>query len=423
MWRQPWGYKEGWAICIGLFITGAVLQLTAGKVDPTLFRYPLNAITGGLFLFFLIMVYVASCKAAALQWFYSLTASITSLTAWMVLVIIMGLTRQVAPSVTVTHGGLLSGLGFMQMTLSWPFMLLFLYFLSVLGLVTIRKVAHFRKKDVPFILNHAGLFITLLAAILGNGDLQRMRMTVPLEQPEWRATDETGEMKELPLAIELKSFTIDEYPPKLLVIDNTTGNVLPENNPENMLVEETPLSGSLLNWEVEVIRSLPMAACVHGKDTVNFVEFHSEGATSAVFVRVRNKKDGAEKSGWVSCGSFMFPYVSLRLNDEISLVMPGREPKRFASEVSVYTQDKKQADALIEVNKPFSIAGWKIYQLSYDETKGKWSTVSVFELVRDPWLPVVYAGILMLLLGSVCLFIQAPGNKEEEAAVNDTKTE
>ena len=64
-----------------------------------------------------------------------------------------------------------------------------------------------------------------------------------------------------------------------------------------------------------------------------------------------------------------------------------------------------------------------MYQLSYDETKGKWSTVSVFELVRDPWLPVVYAGILMLLLGSVCLFIQAPGNKEEEAAVNDTKTE
>lgn len=146
--------------------------MTTGKVDATLFRYPLNAIAGGVFLFFLIMVYAASRKAAVLQWFYSLTASITSLTAWMVLVIIMGLTRQVAPSATVTHGGLLSGLGFMQMTVSWPFMLLFLYFLSVLGLVTIRKISCFKWKDVPFILNHAGLFITLLAAILGNGDLQ-----------------------------------------------------------------------------------------------------------------------------------------------------------------------------------------------------------------------------------------------------------
>ena len=422
MWKQPWGYAEGWAISIGLFITGVILQMTTGKVDATLFRYPLNAIAGGVFLFFLIMVYAASRKAAVLQWFYSLTASITSLTAWMLLVIIMGLTRQVAPSATVTHGGLLSGLGFMQMTVSWPFMLLFLYFLSVLGLVTIRKISCFKWKDVPFILNHAGLFITLLAAILGNGDLQRLRMTVPQGEPEWRATDEAGEMQELPLAIELKSFTIDEYPPKLLIIDNADGKALPEKNPENILVESTPLSGNLLDWEIEVTDLLPMAACVPGKDTVNFVAFHSEGATTALYVTARNKASGVEKSGWVSCGSFMFPYVSLQLNEEVSLVMPEREPKRFASEVLVYTKEKEQVEALIEVNKPFSMSGWKIYQLSYDETKGKWSRLSIFELVKDPWLPLVYTGILMMLLGSVCLFILAPGNKPEQTVVNDAKT-
>ena len=67
MWKQPWGYAEGWAISIGLFITGVILQMTTGKVDATLFRYPLNAIAGGVFLFFLIMVYAASRKAAVLQ--------------------------------------------------------------------------------------------------------------------------------------------------------------------------------------------------------------------------------------------------------------------------------------------------------------------------------------------------------------------
>ena len=422
MWKQPWGYTEGWAISIGLFITGVVLQLTTGKVDATLFQYPLNALTGGVYLFFLIMVYVVSRKAVALQWFYSLTASITSLTAWMVLVIIMGLTRQMAPSATVTHGGLLSGLGFMQMTVSWPFMLLFFYFLSVLGLVTIRKISRFCWKDTPFILNHAGLFITLLAAILGNGDLQRLRMTASLDGPEWRATDETGEMVELPLAIELKSFTIDEYPPKLLAIDNTTGKALPENNPENVLVENAPFSGCLLDWDIEVSHSLPLAACVRSIDTLNFVAFHSEGATTALMVKARNRVDGTEKSGWVSCGSFMFPYVSLPLSDSVSLVMPEREPKRFASEVTVYTKSGERAEALIEVNKPLSMEGWKIYQLSYDETKGKWSRTSIFELVRDPWLPVVYIGILMMLLGSVCLFVLAPGNKQGKTAANDTKT-
>lgn len=423
MWKQPWGYAEGWTISFGLFLTGVILQVTAGQVDATLFQYPLNAIVGGMFLFFLIMLYVVSRKATALQWFYSLTASITSLTAWMVLVVIMGLTRQVAPSATVTHGGLLSGFGFMQMTSSWPFLLLFLYFISVLGLVTIRKISHFRWKDIPFLLNHAGLFITLLAAILGNGDLQRLRMTVTLDSPEWRATDDAGQMTELPLAIELKSFTIDEYPPKLLAIDNTTGKALPEGNPENLLVEESPLSGSLLDWDIEVTQSLPMAACVRGVDTMNFVAFHSEGATTALLVKARNRTDGTEKSGWVSCGSFMFPYVSLSLSDAVSLVMPEREPKRFASEVTVYTKEGKRTEALIEVNKPLSMDGWKIYQLSYDEARGKWSRSSVFELVRDPWLPIVYAGILMLLLGSICLFVLAPGNKQSPKAANDTKTE
>ena len=94
--------------------------------------------------------------------------------------------------------------------------------------------------------------------------------------------------------------------------------------------------------------------------------------------------------------------------------MPEREPRRFASDVMVYTKDKQTKEACIEVNKPLSIAGWKIYQLSYDETKGKWSRMSVFELVRDPWLPIVYTGILMMIAGAIGLFLSAPVKKELE---------
>jgi hypothetical protein len=36
---------------------------------------------------------------------------------------------------------------------------------------------------------------------------------------------------------------------------------------------------------------------------------------------------------------------------------------------------------------------------------GKWSEVSVFELVRDPWLPAVYTGIFLMLAGAACLFL------------------
>ncbi len=149
-----------------------------------------------------------------------------------------------------------------------------------------------------------------------------------------------------------------------------------------------------------------------GQDTVNFVEFHSEGATTALYVKARNELTGRQKEGWVSCGSYIFPYISLQLDDAVSMVMPEREPRRFASDVMVYTKDKQTKEACIEVNKPLSIAGWKIYQLSYDETKGKWSRMSVFELVRDPWLPIVYTGILMMIAGAIGLFLSAPVKKE-----------
>ncbi len=76
----------------------------------------------------------------------------------------------------------------------------------------------------------------------------------------------------------------------------------------------------------------------------------------------------------------MFPYKAMRLDEKMSLIMPEREPRRYASDVVIYTEDGITVESLIEVNKPHEINGWKIYQVSYDESKGKWSDISIFEL-------------------------------------------
>ena len=174
------------------------------------------------------------------------------------------------------------------------------------------------------------------------------------------------------------------------------------------MIETVPLVIRLLDWELEIVDYLPSAAVMANRDTVNCIEYHAEGATSALYVKARHLKDGARNEGWVSCGNYQFPYASLRLDETVSLIMPDLEPRRFTSDVTVYTQKGDTKEALIEVNKPLSMAGWKIYQLSYDTVMGKWSRYSVFELVKDPWLPVVYSGIMMLLAGSVFLFISTP---------------
>ncbi len=412
MWKQPWGYAEGLAICSGLFITGLILQLTTGKVDVDIFHYPANIISGILFILLILFLHTCSRKIALLQWFSGLEASITSLVSLLFLIIVMGLTRQVSPSMDLSSEGGFARLGFIQMTVSWPFVFLFLYFLLILGLVICRRISRFRfKRDFGFILNHVGLFIALFAAILGSGDLQRLTMTIPVGATEWRAITDKGEMIELPLAIELKSFTIDEYPPKLLILDNATGKALPEKLPHTILVESVPTTSTLLNWTIEVTHYLPSAASMVTKDTILCREYSSEGATSALYVKAYKEDD--YKEGWISCGNFMFPYASLKLDDEVSVIMPDREPKRFTSNVIVYAKDGSRKEQIVEVNKPLEINGWTIYQYSYDEAKGRWSQLSVFELVKDPWLPIVYIGILLMLAGAVYLFVTAPVKSEK----------
>ena len=50
--------------------------------------------------------------------------------------------------------------------------------------------------------------------------------------------------------------------------------------------------------------------------------------------------------------------------------------------------------------------GWKLYQVSYDVRKGKWSEYTIIEAVKDPWLPLIYIGFYMLLAGALLLIWQ-----------------
>ena len=135
----------------------------------------------------------------------------------------------------------------------------------------------------------------MTTATLGNADMQRLKMITVKGEPEWRALDQQGAIKEMPLAIELKEFIMEVY------------------------------------------------------------------------------DDGS--------------------------------PKRFASDVQILTQSRKNIQATIEVNKPIEVDGWKIYQYGYDTSMGAMSNTSILELVSDPWLPLVYTGIYMMLGGALCMFI------------------
>lgn len=400
-----------------MLVTGFLLQATVGRIEWEWIAFPVNVVVLLLFFVLLGMMHALRRKVYLFSWLSHYTAAVSSL-GWVVgMTVVMGLIKQL-PSYH-EPGGIEGLTGFSQMLSSWSFVLVYVWLTVVLGLTILRAGFPFRLRKVPFLLNHLGLFIALVAATLGNSDMQRLRMTTKIGSAEWRAQREDGEarMLELPLAVELNNFTIDEYPPKLMLIDNATGKALPEGKPAHLLLEEGINSGTLQGWELTIAQSIPEAASVATEDTLRFTEFRSMGATYAVYLKAVNTSTRQTKEGWVSCGSFLFPYKALRLDDKVSLVMPEREPRRFASDVTVYTESGKEERATIEVNKPMEIEGWKIYQLSYDETKGRWSDISVFELVRDPWLVYVYIGITLMILGAICLFALAPTGKRKEEQV------
>ena len=89
------------------------------------------------------------------------------------------------------------------------------------------------------------------------------------------------------------------------------------------------------------------------------------------------------------------------------------QPKRYASEIVVRTKSGNVKHAIVDVNKPVRISGWKIYQYGYDTQKGAQSQMSILELVRDPWLPAVYTGIYLMLFGALLMFMRK-GRKEEK---------
>ena len=403
MFNEVWKMKEGFVFGAGLILVGLALQFSVGPIRWSDFAFPINLIFLIVFLLILVLAYWLRRRVRLFSFLLTAEAAVPTLIYAAALTVVMGLTRQVS-----AHERAIDPIGLTQMLSFWPFVLVYLLLATIVGLITLRQILHFRLRELPSLLSHVGLFLVIVTATLGSADMERVKLTATTDMPEWRATHEQG-FVELPLAIQLEKFTIDEYPPKLLIINSQTGKSVPAKNPEIALIDKHFREGNILKWRIRVLKNLPLAAPVVTSDTTKYVEWQSSGAVTALLVEAQRMKDGRAVGpptvGWVTCGSYLFPFQELKLTKQLSLVMARREPERYASRIHVYTESQKNIVATVEVNKPVSVDGWRIYQLSYDEAMGRWSETSTFELVKDPWLPAVYVGIYMLLAGAILTFI------------------
>ena len=290
MWTKPYDMKEGFLIGGGLIFAGLMLELSVGPVDWDSFRWPVNGVVLAGFLALIAIIFLLRKRVYGFQFIGTYKAAIPALVYAVALTIIMGLTRQTVDGVWLNN-----------MLSFWPFVLIYVYIAVILGQIILRRIINCQlsiinlKRDIPFLLNHLGLFLAMTTATLGNADMQRLKMITVKGEPEWRALTSQQQIVEMPIAIELKEFIMETY------------------------------------------------------------------------------DDGS--------------------------------PRRFASDIQILTQSGKNIQTTVEVNKPVEVDGWKIYQYGYDTQMGAMSQTSILELVSDPWLPLVYTGIYMMLAGAVCMFL------------------
>ena len=411
IWEQPWGYTEGFIVAGGVVIAGLMLQLTLGNINPILFASPINKVLGALFVIGLLVTHFVAYKSRIVRWLSSAYSTPPSIIVLIIMSVILGLLPQFEYDKPIEQlpTNFTSTLGWHSMTTSWPFVLSCLYMLVILGLTILRRTKQKQSvRDIGFYLNHIGLFLALFGGILGSADLERLTMSVTEGNLEWRALNSKGEMKELNLAIQLDTFTIEQYYPKLVVIESETGRMLPEARPESYMYEGVGKTVQLAGINIEILDYYPNAIIFKDSTFSNVVPMKMDGATTAIKIKATKPGLDYPVEGWVTNGSYMLPHSILKVDDKLSIAMPPQEVKRYSSYITLYTEDGLVKSYVIEVNKPLSVEDWTIYQYSYDDTKGKYSDTSVFELVRDPWLKVVYTGIIMLMAGALFIFIAGP---------------
>lgn len=403
-WHTPWGYKESMVVVAGFILVGWLLQLTIGDFNYEIIRFPVNATLLG-FIFLFVLLITLKHKSAFFNWLSGIPLSISTIAGLLLMGLIMGLVMQAPPSGHSHHI-----FGFDAMTRSWAFVLV--YFLTIINLssVVIRRLLNFNWRDYAFYLNHIGLLLLLMSAGMGAADLRRYVMYVEEGNTEWRVYNEEKEALELPVAIKLNDFYMEEYIPKLAILDKSTGDAIPKAKPQMIQIDTLQPVFEIAGWKIEVKEYLHDA--IRNSDTT-YRYMPMPGACPAALVTVTNPKEKIEKTGWVCCGNFAQLYMTLELNEQLSLVMTRPEPKLFRSDIVVYTESEKAVAHQLEVNKPLSIDNWMIYQYGYDTDRGGASAWSSFELVYDPWLLWVYIGLWTFIGGSVLLMWEGKKKKHK----------
>ncbi len=394
-WFQtPWEFRES-ALFSALAVTaGFAIQFAASGNGIAMPHLPFNAIALSLLAAIVLITGLVFRNTPVVKWFGGIPLGLCLILAIALLSLIGG----VVPQQAAAKSSLPALFGLNQIFSSWPFALTVLLFLANLGISLSWKLVPFKPQNIQFILFHAGFWIALSCAVVGSGDLQRLVVPINVGKANNLGyTMESDTPQQLPFSIFLHDFSLEEYPPQLLLYDPHNDKLLMNKSQAILEVRK----GTTATWqgiEVLVLDYLPYA--LPGKDGIPQPAARAAGIP---FAKVRINTASSLREAWISTGSPLLKPDAAQLDGLYLIMVPGT-PKAFRSAVTVQDTKGHEIMANLEVNHPVNFFGWKLYQMGYDEKAGRWSKLSLIEVIHDPWLPAVYLGFFMIMAANILFF-------------------
>ncbi len=398
LWEHPWKYYESFIIAIAILAAGIVAELLSHGKAVMIRGIPVNFWIIIIYFGILLAIHLKYRELEIIIWISGVPASVSAITSYSILILLLGFIPQ---SQEISTGFLyLTGLS--HINNSWEFLLIQFYLLTSLGMVVLKRTIPFKIKNIGFIMNHFGLWLTLVAAGLGSADVKRLSFRLFEDNaPTNIAVSDKGIYYKMPFSLKLISFNIEQYNPSLVIVNNETKKNTPVKS-DSLTITAKGIIAETENWQIKVLDYKQKALILGG---ILKESYYSDG-TPAAYVKVRNRLNGDTVKGWISSGINGYNATNLNLNKQEMLMLSETEPKKYSSRLLINENPGKIDSVSLEVNKPVSVKGWVLYQSGYNKYRYQKSSLSVVQAVRDPWLPIVYMGMILLFSGSVYLFVK-----------------
>jgi hypothetical protein len=261
-----------------------------------------------------------------------------------------------------------------------------LLLISVSLLLVLIKRRFFRLTQLGFLFSHMGIIIILLGGLVGlmagqKGFIDLVKGQSAHSMGITKGGKLTGAAGNLGFGLRLDDFQVDYYPSEYKIYAFRL-------NPDSK--------------RFEVVGSYKLK---RGKK-------YSIPGTDVDFVVRRTEQDSTPRADLVLGNSLETETLTygtpLRLaGGRLVLAIDRRQDdvKEYRSLVSMWEGGRKVRSATIQVNHPLSYRGYAFYQANFDPKNPDYSGI---EVVRDPGLPLVYVGFLMLSLGVIYIFYITP---------------